>query len=79
MQRSNYPLVDTNPSVAFAGGALIDGVWGSKRRVTGVAGVTGHAKCLNLLYFIIVTHHLSFACIRCYKPNRCYSGVYKSG
>ena len=27
-------------SVAFAGGASTDGVWGSKRRVTGVAGVT---------------------------------------
>jgi hypothetical protein len=42
-------------SIAFAGGAVIDGVWGLESRVTGVAGVTLIINQLILLVFFCVT------------------------
>lgn len=36
---SEFCISRYHASIAFAGGAIVDGVWGLERRVTGVAGV----------------------------------------
>jgi len=64
-------------STAFAGGAITDGVWGAQKTCYRCCGCNERSNQLNLLVIFGVTRRLSFTCMGCYKPDRCYSGVYK--
>ena len=56
-QTFEYRISRYQITIAFAGGAVTGGVWGSKRRVAGFSVHTDEVNYLNLLCFLYIERH----------------------